>query len=225
MANLARRGVASTAIGGALICRNVFRTCHAFASARLISSHFLRAPNFVSCDPIAMAGGRHANLGWCGGRWSALTERLENLCTEIFRTSDGTTSAGLITRRLDGAIGLRTCHSLASSGLRLTHLPVSISGGGLLGSVSIWASWTRYSSALLAAGSGLRAKLTHLLRQLSTGEIRIGLTGHCGSTCGLFPCCFSVFRHRFTTSQHKGTAWVVDGTSLWSFAPARRIVG
>jgi hypothetical protein len=172
-----------------------------------------------------MGGGRHTNLGGCGWRWSALTEGLKDLRTEIFRTSNGTTSAGFITRRLDGAIGLRACHSLTSRGLRLTHFPVSISGGGLLGSVSIWASWTRYASALLATGSGLRAKLTHLLSELSAGEIRIGLTGHCGSTCGLFSCCFSMFRHRFTTSQHKGTAWVVDGTSLWSFAPARRIVG
>jgi hypothetical protein len=48
-----------------------------------------------------MAGGRHTNLGWCGWSWSALTERLEDLCAEIFRTSNGTTSAGLITRRLD----------------------------------------------------------------------------------------------------------------------------
>ena len=117
VANFARRGVRASAISSTLVRRNVFRTCNAFAGAGLIPSHFLRATNLVACDPIAMAGGRHTNLGGCRWRWSALTESLKDLCTEIFSTRNRSTGAGFVARRLDGAIRLSASHSLASSGL------------------------------------------------------------------------------------------------------------
>ena len=63
-----------------------------------------------------MGCGGHTNLCGCGWCWSALTEGLENLSTEVFRTRNRAAGAGLVARCLHGTIGLRSGHSLATSG-------------------------------------------------------------------------------------------------------------
>ncbi len=73
---------------------------------------------------------------------------------------------------------------------------------------------TGHTCALLVASTGLGTEFTHLLGELTAGEIRIGLAGDSGGTGGLLTGCFAVLRHGITTGKNKCTTWILDGATL-----------
>ena len=193
MSDLARGWVGPTAVGSGLIGGNVFRACHAFASARLIAGDLARSTDLITGHTIAMTGGSHSHLGRCCGLGGLLTEGLEDLSAQVLSACDGATGAGLITGGLHRAVGLGPGHGLSGWRRAFSHFPVSISGGSLLGTVAIGSGGTGNASVLLADCTGFGPQLAHLLSDLPAGEIRIGLTGHSGCAGGLLTSGFAMF--------------------------------
>ena len=214
MAHFARGCAATTAIGRRLVGGDVLRTGHAFAGTGLIAGDFVGTADFITGDAVAVAGGCDANLGWRGGLGSGLTEGLEDFSSEIFGSCDRAAGAGLVPGCLDGTIGLGACDRLSGACGALADFPVSIRCRSLLGTIAIGAGWSGHSCTLLVAGAGLGAQLAHLLGQLATGEIRIGLAGNGRSTRGLLACCFAMFRHGFAARQDESTAGILNRATL-----------
>ena len=216
MAHLARGGHATTAVGSGLVSGDVLGAGHALAGAGLIAGDLFGTADFIAGDAVAVAGGGDAHLGRSGGSGSGLTEGLEDFGTQVLGTGDRTAGAGLVTGGFHRAVGLGAGHGLATGRGAFTHLPVGISGSGLLGAVAVGTGGAGHTSALLVAGTGLGAQLTHLLCELTAGEVRVGLTGNGCCTGGLLASGFAVLRHGFTTGQHQRAAGVLDGTTLGS---------
>ena len=218
--HLAGGDVATTAVGSALLGGDVFRARHGLAGAGLITGDLAGTTHFVTGDAVAVAGGGDAHLVGGGGLWSLLTEGLEHFRAEVLGPGDGAAGAGLVAGGLHRAVGLGAGHGLTVACGAFTHLPVGIGGSSLLGTVAVGAGRASHTTTLLVAGAGLGAQFTHLLGQLTAGEIRIGLTGNSGCTGGLLAGGLAMLRHGFTAGQHQGAAGVLDGAALGSTAAA-----
>ena len=104
-----------------------------------------------------MAGGGDAHLGRSGGSGSGLAEGLEDFGAQVLGTGDRTAGAGFVAGGFHRAVGLGAGHGLAACGGAFTHLPVGISGSGLLGAVAVGTGGASHTSALFVKGAGLGA--------------------------------------------------------------------
>ena len=140
-----------------------------------------------------MTGRGDTHLGRRCGIGSLLTEGLEDFGAEILGSRDRATGAGFVAGGLDRAVGLRSGHGLTGSRGAFAHLPMGISGGSLLGSMTIRTAGTGDTSIVLADRTGFRPELAHLLSNLTAGEIGVGLTGHSCCAGGLLTSRFAMF--------------------------------
>ena len=202
-AHLAGAGVGgATAVDGRLVGGNVFGAGDVFAGARFIAGHLFGTAHFIAGNAVAVAGVADPHLGGLGGHGAALTEGLEHLGAQVFGAGDRPAGGGLIAGGLHRAVGLGAGDDLAAAGFAYPHLPMGVSGGLLLGAMTVGATGTGSRAIAGAASTAhLGFQFPHLLRQLAAGEVGVALAGHrCRGAAGGDRCRLTALGECFAAS-------------------------
>ena len=167
-----------------------------------------------------MGGGADPHLGWLGSDGAALAEGLKHLSPEVFGAGDGAAGRCLVAGGLGGAVCLGAGDNLATAGFADPHLPMGVSGHGLLGTVAVGAGGSGAAVTTGAGTSHLGPQLPHLLGELAGAHIRVALTGEGrrrGAGRGIGG--FTTLGEGFAAGQGQGSTGITLGRSLRGYPP------